>query len=228
MPVVSLRSRHCVPPAVWWTAITLPIAGCSHSPTLNLLGSYFPAWMLCAVVGIVASVIVRQILNQGEIPTTRAGCAQLIGDHALPGGTPVARETGTVAFFVARELTALGLVPSVIDAHEVRLKAYRPRQQCDRRDAHELGESLRRDIYRTRVHVPPLPIARLRETLSRRRHFVRLQTAEVNAVKRLLRGTGRGTLSRSLGTEVGWAKLLGAVAGEPELQQRNWAGACRS
>jgi len=47
---------------VWWTAIALPMAGCSHAPTLNLLGSYFPAWMLCAVVGIVASVIVRQIL----------------------------------------------------------------------------------------------------------------------------------------------------------------------
>jgi transposase len=115
--------------------------------------------------------------------------------------------------FRSRELTALGLVPSVIDAHEVRLKAYRPRQKCDRRDAHELCEGLRRGIYRTRVHVPPLPVARLRETLSRRRHFVRLQTAEVNAVKRLLRGTGRGQLSRSLGTEVGWAKLLGARPG---------------
>jgi hypothetical protein len=29
---------------------------------MDLLGSYFPAWMLCAVIGIVASVIIRQIL----------------------------------------------------------------------------------------------------------------------------------------------------------------------
>ena len=29
---------------------------------MYLLGSYFPAWMLCAAVGIVAAVIVRQIL----------------------------------------------------------------------------------------------------------------------------------------------------------------------
>ena len=157
------------------------------------------------------------VVGQGESPTTAAGFQQLVRDHGVPRGTPVALETGTVAFFVARELTALGLVPSVIDAHEVRLKAYRPRQKSDRRDAHELCEGLRRGIYRTLVHVPPLPVARLRETLSRRRHFVRLQTAEVNAVKRLLRGTGRGQLSRSLGTEVGWAKLLGAVAGDPEL-----------
>jgi hypothetical protein len=29
---------------------------------MDLLGSYFPAWMLCAVIGIVVSVIIRQIL----------------------------------------------------------------------------------------------------------------------------------------------------------------------
>ena len=109
------------------------------------------------------------VVGHGEVATTAAGFQQLVRAHGLPGGTPVALETGTVAFFVARECTAVGLVPHVIDAHEVRLKAYRPRQQSDRRDAHELCEGLRRGIYRTRVHVPPLPVARLRETLSRRR-----------------------------------------------------------
>src|SRR5215470_5514117 len=54
--------RRRAPPALWWTATMLTVAGCSHSPSLDLLGSYFPAWMLCAVVGIVASVIIRQIL----------------------------------------------------------------------------------------------------------------------------------------------------------------------
>jgi hypothetical protein len=33
-----------------------------HSPTLDLLGSYFPAWMLCAAAGVVAAVVVRQVL----------------------------------------------------------------------------------------------------------------------------------------------------------------------
>ena len=56
-------SGHCsARPALCLTAAMLPIAGCSHSPSLDLLGSYFPAWMLCAVIGIVASVIIRQIL----------------------------------------------------------------------------------------------------------------------------------------------------------------------
>jgi hypothetical protein len=44
-------------------AIALAVSGCSYSPTLNLFGSYFPAWMLCAVLGIVAAVIIRQILG---------------------------------------------------------------------------------------------------------------------------------------------------------------------
>ena len=33
-----------------------------HSPTLDLFGSYFPAWMLCAVAGILTAVIIRQAL----------------------------------------------------------------------------------------------------------------------------------------------------------------------
>jgi hypothetical protein len=47
---------------LWRVAIALAVSGCSYSPTMDLLGSYFPAWMLCAVIGIVASVIIRRIL----------------------------------------------------------------------------------------------------------------------------------------------------------------------
>ena len=106
----------------------------------------------------------------------------------------------------------------VIDAREVRLKAHRPVQENDRRDAHELREGLRRGIYRVIVHVAPPAVARLRDTLSRRRHFVRVQTAEINAVKRLLRAAGLGHLSRSLRTEVGWAKLLSRLGAEADLR----------
>jgi hypothetical protein len=34
-------------------------AGCSRAPTLNILGSFFPAWILCGVVGILLAVVVR-------------------------------------------------------------------------------------------------------------------------------------------------------------------------
>ena len=57
------RDRHrCGQLDLRRVAIALAVSGCSYSPTLNLLGSYFPAWMLCAAVGIVAAVIIRQIL----------------------------------------------------------------------------------------------------------------------------------------------------------------------
>jgi hypothetical protein len=42
--------------------IVMAVSGCSYSPTMDLLGSYFPAWMLCAALGVVAAVIIRQLL----------------------------------------------------------------------------------------------------------------------------------------------------------------------
>ena len=116
------------------------------------------------------------------------GLKHLRDSCGLPAATGVALETGTSAFFVARELARLELKPVVIDAHEVRRKAQRPEQKSDTRDALELCEGLRRGFYRSIVHVPSPAISDLRTTLSRRRHFIRIQTAEVNAVKRLLRG----------------------------------------
>jgi transposase len=158
-----------------------------------------------------------RVVARGDIPTTPAGFRRLREQHALAAATPVALETGTVTFYAARELARGGLRPVVIDAHEVRLKAHRPRQKSDRRDALELCEGLRRDQYRAIVHVPPAPIGALRETLSRRRHFVAVRVAEVNAVKRLLRAAGLGPLSTSLRTTAGWERLLAALVAEPVL-----------
>lgn len=155
--------------------------------------------------------------GEGRVPTTLEGLALLRERHQLPPGTRVALESGTVAFFVARRLEALGLDPRVVDASEVRAKAVRPNQKSDRRDAIELCEGLRRGIYRTRVHVPPEAIEQLRETLGRRRHFVRIRTMEVNATKRLLRTAGLPALARSLRSEKAWDRLLQAVAFSPSL-----------
>jgi hypothetical protein len=38
---------------------TLLIAGCSRAPSFNILGSFFPAWILCGVIGILLAVAVR-------------------------------------------------------------------------------------------------------------------------------------------------------------------------
>ncbi len=34
----------------------------AHSPTLDVLGSYFPAWMACILLGLALTLITRQIL----------------------------------------------------------------------------------------------------------------------------------------------------------------------
>jgi YtcA family len=40
-------------------AAALLIFGCSRAPTLNILGSYFPAWIICGVIGILLASLVR-------------------------------------------------------------------------------------------------------------------------------------------------------------------------
>ena len=39
------------------------LAGCGgRSPTIDIVGSYFPAWLLCIVIGIALTLITRQLL----------------------------------------------------------------------------------------------------------------------------------------------------------------------
>jgi hypothetical protein len=52
------------------------VSSCDGSPSRNILGSYFPSWMVCALVGIAAAVIGRAILKAtgllGELPAPLA------------------------------------------------------------------------------------------------------------------------------------------------------------
>jgi transposase len=93
------------------------------------------------------------IVARGSVPTTVNGLKHLRASCGLPAATGVALETGTSAFFVARELARLAVKPVVIDAHEVRRKAQRPEQKSDTRAALELCEGLRRGFYRSIVHM---------------------------------------------------------------------------
>jgi hypothetical protein len=42
-------------------APTLLAAGCSRAPSFNILGSFFPAWIGCGVIGILLTVAVRLV-----------------------------------------------------------------------------------------------------------------------------------------------------------------------
>ena len=40
------------------------LTSCSRAPSFNILGSFFPAWLLCGLLGIVLTVIVRLIFQR--------------------------------------------------------------------------------------------------------------------------------------------------------------------
>ena len=54
-------SRHRLLP---WAAsfAALMVAGCSHAPTYDVMGSLFPAWLVCIALGTVLTVLVRLLL----------------------------------------------------------------------------------------------------------------------------------------------------------------------
>jgi hypothetical protein len=41
------------------SAAVLLGAGCSHAPSFNILGSFFPSWILCGVIAILLTVAAR-------------------------------------------------------------------------------------------------------------------------------------------------------------------------
>jgi hypothetical protein len=44
--------------------VLLSLSGCSHSPDFNILGSYFPAWLLCITAGIVLTTVIYWLLQR--------------------------------------------------------------------------------------------------------------------------------------------------------------------
>jgi hypothetical protein len=43
----------------WLLAVLL--AGCGRSPTFNILGSFFPSWLICLFMGVILSVIANRV-----------------------------------------------------------------------------------------------------------------------------------------------------------------------
>ena len=56
-PVNRPRPWLTLPAALLVTAL----AGCGRAPTFNILGSFFPSWLICLVAGIILAVIANRI-----------------------------------------------------------------------------------------------------------------------------------------------------------------------
>ncbi|PRY00226.1 YtcA family lipoprotein [Paraburkholderia sp. BL25I1N1] len=42
----------------------IPITGCTNSPSIGVLGAYFPDWLFCIVAGVVLTVVIYLILKR--------------------------------------------------------------------------------------------------------------------------------------------------------------------
>jgi YtcA family len=48
-------------------ALAILLPGCGSAPSINILGSFFPAWLICIVVGAVLTIFTRQVFVAMEI-----------------------------------------------------------------------------------------------------------------------------------------------------------------
>src|SRR5215470_5356638 len=42
-------------------ALVIVLPGCGLAPSVNILGSFFPAWLICIVVGVVLTIVTRRV-----------------------------------------------------------------------------------------------------------------------------------------------------------------------
>jgi YtcA family len=73
MNALDAQSRGASPSATRYTLmltgalLTCMISGCSGSPSRNILGSYFPSWMVCSLVGLSAALAARVALKASRL-----------------------------------------------------------------------------------------------------------------------------------------------------------------
>jgi hypothetical protein len=57
--------RHCLPGIVLIPGL---VTGCARAPSFDILGSLFPAWLVCLGLGIVLTIPARWFLLRRQIP----------------------------------------------------------------------------------------------------------------------------------------------------------------
>lgn len=60
--VARLRSMN-ISRLTPWLCLSALAAGCDGAPSRNILGSYFPSWMVCALIGIALALVARVVLK---------------------------------------------------------------------------------------------------------------------------------------------------------------------
>ena len=47
--------------------LSTALAGCKSSPTFNILGSFFPSWLICLFAGIILAAIANRIFVRSSL-----------------------------------------------------------------------------------------------------------------------------------------------------------------
>jgi len=65
-PPVPRQSAYAAFSRVAWIG-ALPVTGCAFSPSVNILGSFFPAWLISIVTGLVLALVAWRVFVATDI-----------------------------------------------------------------------------------------------------------------------------------------------------------------
>jgi len=80
---LNVCARHLTRPipVVLVAGESLSMVGCGGAPSVTVAGAYFPAWLLCALIAVVVTVIVRGLMVvtglSNHIPYQLAVCSSI-------------------------------------------------------------------------------------------------------------------------------------------------------
>ncbi len=80
---LNVCARHLTRPAsVIFVAVeSLSLTGCGGAPSITIAGAYFPAWLLCALIAVLAAVMARSLMLvsglANHIPYQLAVCSSI-------------------------------------------------------------------------------------------------------------------------------------------------------
>lgn len=58
--------RGSTPRAPWWL-LCIACVSCQHAPSVDVLGSFFPIWMVCTLIGVFLTIALRWILIRARL-----------------------------------------------------------------------------------------------------------------------------------------------------------------
>jgi YtcA family len=63
---VMPTSKHGL---VWSTALCLLCAGCGRAPSVDIIGSFFPVWMVCLTAAVILAFVTHWLLQRYRLAT---------------------------------------------------------------------------------------------------------------------------------------------------------------